>query len=83
MIDLNTYRQRIGTFKQPGQKKTSFMNLRESRKENPEYFRNILRPLLLCLTVIISLSLHAENPWFHAVRTNNIIKNSRSRTPHQ
>ena len=64
MIDLNTCRQRIGTFKQPGQKKTSFMDLRESRKENQEYFRNFLRPLLLCLTVIISLSLHAENPWF-------------------
>ena len=64
MIDLNIYRQRIGTFKQPVQKKTSFMHLRESRKENPEYFRHFMRCLLLCLTVIISLSLHAENPWF-------------------
>ena len=60
MIDINTYRQRIGSFKQPGQRKSKISNLRTKGKVNPSSFRNILHFLVVLLALTLSVSFHTE-----------------------
>ena len=50
MIDTNAYRQRIGTFSQPGQRKFKTNKLSNYRKRNGDFKVNIIQFLLLLST---------------------------------